>query len=125
MFVPLNEHDDGESGVYRRKGDQTGLGDLSSSYFLSAAAPVKGVIAGAGPIFLLPTATNKYLGAGKWGIGPTIVVLKQIGPWTAGALYNQVFSFAGQSARSDVNTSFLQPFLSYAFKNTTSFGLNL
>jgi hypothetical protein len=53
------------------------------------------------------------------------VVLKQNGPWTVGGLYNQIFSFAGQSARSDVNSAFLQPFLTYTFKNTTSLSMNL
>ena len=80
---------------------------------------------GIGPVFVVPTATNKYLGSGKWGAGPTIVVLKQRGPWTVGGLYNQIFSFAGQSARANVSSSFLQPFLTYTFKNTTSLGINL
>lgn len=125
VFVPLSEDDGGESGVYPGQGTQTGLGDLTSSFFFSPAKPIKGFIVGAGPIFLLPTATNKYLGTGKWGSGPTVVLLKQTGPWTAGALYNQIFSFAGQSARGDVNSVFLQPFLTYTFKNTTSLAMNL
>jgi hypothetical protein len=41
------------------------------------------------------------------------VVLKQTGPWTVGALWNQVWSFAGDSGRRDVNQMFLQPFLTY------------
>ena len=125
VFVPLNEDDGGESEIYPGQGDQSGLGDMTSSFFLSPSAPVKGVIVGAGPVFLLPTATNKYLGTGKWGVGPTFVALKQRGPWTVGGLYNQIFSFAGQSARSDVNTAFLQPFVTYSFKNTTSLAMNL
>lgn len=125
VFVPLNEDDGGESGVYPGQGNQTGLGDLTSSFFLSPSAPVKKFIVGAGPVLLLPTATSKYLGTGKWGIGPTLVVLKQNGPWTAGGLYNEIFSFAGQSARSDINSVFLQPFITYTFKNTTSLAMNL
>jgi hypothetical protein len=125
IFVPLAEDDGGESGVYPGQGSQSGLGDLTSSFFFSPSAPIKGFIVGVGPIFLLPTATNKYLGTGKWGAGPTVVVLKQKGPWTAGALYNQIISFTGQSARGDVNNLFLQPFLTYTFKNTTSLAVNL
>ena len=124
-YSNLRLGDGGESGVYPGQGSQAGLGDLTSSFFFSPSAPFKGLIVGAGPIMLLPTATNKYLGTGKWGVGPTVVVLKQQGPWTTGLLYNQIFSFAGQSARSDVNSAFLQPFLTYTFKNTTSLGANL
>jgi len=114
-----------QSDVFAALGDQSGLGDLTSSFFLSPSAPVKGLIVGAGPVFLLPTATDKYLGSGKWGVGPTVVVLKQSGPWTVGGLYNHLFSFAGQSARSDVNQSFFQPFLTYTYPNTTSLAVNL
>jgi hypothetical protein len=125
VFVSLSEGDGGESGVYPGQGDQSGLGDLTSSFFFSPSTPVKGFIVGAGPVFLLPTATNKYLGTGKWGAGPTVVVLNQKGPWTAGGLYNQLLSFAGQTARGEVNSIFLQPFLTYTFKNTTSLATNL
>jgi hypothetical protein len=114
-----------QSDVFTGLGDQSGLGDLTSSFFLSPSAPVKGLIVGAGPVFLLPTATDKYLGTGKWGAGPTVVVLKQSGPWTVGGLYNHIFSFAGQSARSDVSQSFFQPFVTYTFPNTTSLALNM
>ena len=41
---------------------------------------------------------------GCWG--PTGVALVQSGPWTIGALANHVWSFAGDSSRSDVNSSF-------------------
>ena len=36
---------------------------------------------GAGPIFLLPTATDELLGAGKWAAGPTGVVVWQGNDW--------------------------------------------
>ena len=60
---------------------QTGLGDIIQSIFIS---PNKSqpFIWGLGPVMLLPTATNTYLGAGKFGIGPTLVALKQSGGWT-------------------------------------------
>ncbi|MGO8609735.1 hypothetical protein ACC848_43045, partial [Rhizobium johnstonii] len=46
-------------------------------------------------------------GSGKWGAGPTAVVLKQDGPWTYGFLGNHIWSFAGQSDREDVSSTFL------------------
>lgn len=126
IFAPLSDNTDPQNGAYAGQGDQYGLGDLTSSFFLSPSAPLPGkLILGVGPAFLVPTATDKYLGSGKWGVGPTVVILRQSGHWTVGALYNHIFSFAGQSARPDVSSSFLQPFLSYAFKDSTTLTLNL
>ncbi|WP_455380148.1 transporter [Acidihalobacter prosperus] len=102
--------------------DQFGLGDTVQSLFLSPAAsdPIWGI----GPVFLLPTGTDDALGTKKWGVGPTAVVLKQIGPWTYGMLANHIWSFAGDSDRSDVSASFLQPFLSYTTKQAWTYTLN-
>ena len=51
------------------------------------------------------------------------MVLKQTGPWTVGALWNQVWSFSGDSTRSDVNQMFLQPFLAYQATRTITLTL--
>jgi hypothetical protein len=53
-----------------------------------------------------------------WSAGPTVVALKQTGPWTYGALWNQVWSFSGNPDRDDVNQMFLQPFLAYQATHT-------
>jgi hypothetical protein len=92
-----------------------GFGDLNPTFFLSPAKPGK-IIWGAGPAFVLPTATNPVLGQGKWSIGPSIVVLTQPGHWTLGALVNNVWSFAGQSSRPDVNQMTFQYFINYNLK---------
>ncbi|TAU83485.1 transporter [Rhizobium leguminosarum] len=106
-------------------GTQFGLGDTLQSFFLSPAKPTEtGIVWGAGPVFLLPTATDELLGGGKWGAGPTAVVLKQDGPWTYGFLGNHIWSFAGQSDREDVSSTFLQPFISYTTKDAWTFSLN-
>ena len=75
-------------------------------------------------MFLLPTATDDLLGSGKWGAGPTGVALKQSGPWTVGILANHIWSFAGDDDRADVNSTFLQPFVSYTTKDAWTFSLN-
>jgi hypothetical protein len=95
-------------------GSQFGLGDLEQRLYFSPKEPTSGGwIWGAGPVFLLPTGTDERLTAGKWGVGPTAVVLKLDGPWTYGALGNHVWSFAGDDDRSDVSDTFVQPFLAY------------
>jgi hypothetical protein len=68
-----------------------GLGDMQPTFFLSPAHSGK-LIWGAGPIFQLPTATSQYTGQGKFGVGPSVVALVQPGPWTLGALVNNVWS---------------------------------
>jgi hypothetical protein len=87
----------------------SGISDITTSFFISPAK--SGIIWGAGPVVVLPSTSQPTLGTGKWSAGPTIVVLKQAGPWTVGALWNQVWSFSGDSGRSDVNQMFIQPFL--------------
>lgn len=105
--------------------DQTGLSDTVQSLFFSPSKPTAGGwIWGAGPVLLLPTATDDLLGGEKWGAGPTAVVLKQENGWTYGALVNHIWSFAGEDSRQEVNATFLQPFLSYTTRKQTTFTLN-
>jgi len=116
----ISQHD-----IAGLSGTQTGLGDTTQSFFLSPVAPGPGrMIWGAGPVFYLPTATHDLLGGDKWGAGPTAVVLKQTGPWTYGILANHIWSFAGPSQRADVNSTFVQPFLSYTTAGAWTFAVN-
>ncbi|MGQ3210115.1 transporter [Shinella sp.] len=111
---------------YLPGGDVGGLGDITASFFLSPKDPGPGgLIWGAGPVFLLPTATDESLGAEKFGIGPTAVGLVQQGPWTVGALGNHIWSVAGSESRADVSASLLQPFVSYNFGHGTSASLSV
>ena len=106
-------------------GTQFGLGDIVQSLFFSPAKPTEnGIIWGAGPVFLVPSATDDLLGAKKWGAGPTGVALRQSGPWTVGLLANHIWSFAGDRDRGDVNLTFLQPFVTYTTQDAWTFALN-
>jgi hypothetical protein len=90
-------------------GDTFGLGDITQSLFFSPkASTAGGLIWGVGPVFLVPTATDDFLGTGKWGAGPTGVALVQKGEWTVGALANHIWSFAGESDRAEVNSTYVQ-----------------
>lgn len=105
--------------------NESGLSDTTASLFFSPKSPTAGgLIWGAGPAFLLPTATQNVLGSEKWGLGPTAVALKQFGPWSVGVLANHIWSFAGSNNRNDVNATFLEPFLSYTTSTHTTIGLN-
>jgi hypothetical protein len=73
---------------------------------------------------LIPSGTDKLLGTGKWGIGPTAVILKQSGPWTVVLLANHILSFAGKEDRDEVSATFLQPVVAYTTRKATTFSLN-
>jgi len=91
-------------------GSESGLGDTVATSFFSPKAPTaSGWIWGAGPVFLLPTATNDAFASKKLGVGPSALALKQDGPWTYGVLINQLWSVAGSDSRPDVSAMFLQP----------------
>jgi hypothetical protein len=94
----------------------TGLGDINYSVFLSPAEPDK-IIWGIGPSLMMNTATDDQLGSGKWSAGPTAVVLIQPKPWTIGLLGRQLWSFAGDSDRKNVNQLLLEPFFNYNLDN--------
>lgn len=102
---------------------QFGLGDTLQSFFFS---PNKSepFVWGVGPVLLIPTATDEVLGTQKLGIGPTIVVLKQQKKWTVGMLANHIWSVAGKESRSDVSSTFIQPFVSYTTKTAWTITVN-
>lgn len=119
-IVPLIDQDDIPLGD-----SETGLGDVLQSAFFSPKEPTSGgLIWGVGPVLLLPTASDDTLGADKLGIGPTAVVLKQFGPWTAGGLANHIWSVAGDDDRADINATFVQPFVSYTTPEAWTYTLN-
>jgi hypothetical protein len=104
---------------------QSGLGDIVQSAFFSPKAPTSsGIVWGAGPVLLIPTATNQALGTGKLGMGPTAVILRLAGPWTYGMLANHIWSVGGLDDRSDVSTTFMQPFVTYTLPTATTFIVN-
>jgi hypothetical protein len=108
VIMPVIYQDD----VFGDSGSQFGVGDTTPSFFFSPKEPVDGWILAAGPVFLLPTATDELLGGEKWGAGPTALALQQTpAGWTYGALVNHIWSFAGDDDRNDVSNTFIQPFL--------------
>lgn len=109
-ILPVVYQDD----LFPGAGSQFGLGDITQSLFFSPKAPTAGGwVWGVGPALMLPTASDDLLGTGKWGAGPTAVLLRQTqGGWTYGALVNHIWSFAGDGDRDDVSATFMQPFVS-------------
>jgi hypothetical protein len=104
---------------------QDGLSDTTQSFFFSPKKPGPfGLIWGVGPAFLYPTGTNDLLGTGTFSIGPTVVLLKQMGGLTAGVLMQQLWSVAIQEDRKSLSQMYLQPFAAYTLKTHTTFTLS-
>ncbi len=96
-------------------GGEFGLGDMNPTLFLSSAKPGE-VTWGFGPTFILPTATDRILGQGKFSIGPEFAFFLQPGRWTYGTLIGNAWSVAGSGGRPNVNQMQLQYFISYRLK---------
>jgi len=94
-----------------------GTGATTFSAFLSPKNPVNGWLWAVGPVFQLPTISNKSLGSNVWGAGPTGAIVYMKGPWVAGALANNVWSLGGTSGSGGTryNTFLVQPFANYNF----------
>lgn len=89
-----------------------GLGDTTFATFF-APANQGDFVWGLGPIFLLPTGTEKEFTANKWGAGPALAAINMVGQWTYGALLENVWSFAGEGSRDTVNYMLFEPFFTY------------
>jgi hypothetical protein len=103
---------------------QAGLADALVSGWISNKVVKNGFIWGLGGAFLVPTATNDFLGTKKFGVGPTIIVLKQTKGWTFGMLANQVWSVAGDESTAGVNQMYLQPFITHNWKSGSGLTVN-
>ena len=69
-----------------------------------------------GPVFAFPTATAKLLGTGKWLMGPDAAAVIALPPsWSFSMEIANLWSFAGDSHRMQINSFFARPSAGYAF----------
>jgi hypothetical protein len=80
-----------------------GLSDLTNAIFLTPPPPSKRFVWGFGPAIVFPIATDSRLGSGKWLTGPALRFAYRPGEWNLGALILNLWSFAGDSNRKEVN----------------------
>ena len=112
-----------QDNLFPGAGSQSGLRDTTQGFYFSPSRTANGFTWGVGPIFLLPTGTDELLGAGKWGTGPTGVVVWQGSGWSIGMLANHIWSFAGDADRADFDQTYLQPFIAYTTPQAWTFTL--
>ena len=77
---------------------KSGFGDIQLGSVL-APSRLSGWVWGIGPTFTLPSASADALGQGKWQAGPAAVVGYVGKQWTASAVVQQWWSFAGDDDR--------------------------
>ncbi|MFD2167547.1 transporter [Thalassotalea euphylliae] len=118
-IVPFIDQQD----IFPGAGDQSGVGDITASFFLSPVEPAGGYwIHGWGPVFQLDTASDDYLGFEENGIGLSYVGLTVDGPKTYGFLTNHIYSAEGSLGDTYSNT-FIQPFFDYTTEGAMTFEL--
>ena len=89
-----------------------GLGDTTQSFFFSPKDPIDGWILAAGPVVLWPTGTDPALRSEQLGLGVTGLALRQENGWTYGMLANHIWGVTQSDDHDEVNSTFLQPFIS-------------
>ncbi len=93
----------------------SGLADMVFTAFYKPDSKGK-LVWGFGPVFELPTGGSER-GSQKWSVGPSVLAMVQPGDWTVGALVNNVWSFAGDPDRGDVNRMLLNAFVTRQLGN--------
>lgn len=96
--------------------EELGLQDLQLPLYLTPADADRWIW-GAGPIVQFPSATSSGLGTGKWSAGPSAALVYSNGPWLNGVLVSQLWSFAGDPHRPDVNQTSIELLASYNFES--------
>lgn len=102
--------------------DSMGIGDFSYKGFYAGLNSGKWKW-GVGPWILLPTASKRAMGSGKYSVGPAVVLLYQDGPLSLGGMVTQAWSIAGDSERDDVNTLEADPLVSMIIGEKTTIDL--
>ncbi|MGH8120479.1 MAG: neuromedin U [Gammaproteobacteria bacterium] len=93
-----------------------GLSDIGLNFFLTPGRTGK-FIWGVGPGFLLPTATDERIGTEKWSAGPAVAAAYFSGPWVIGGVIQNLWSFAGDDQRQEVNVMTFRPLINYNLPN--------
>ena len=92
----------------------TGINDLLTAFWFSKKSKHHGKHHFAlGLAAQFPTATSNDLGSGKWSVGPSFDYEYESGRLFAGLIALQLWSFAGDDDRKEVNYLMAKPFAVY------------
>ena len=80
---------------------------------------------GFGPALVFPTASDEALGQGKWQAGPAVALIYTgVKNLAVGAVWQNPFSYAGDSDRAGVNNLIITPTLTYTLEKGWFAGLS-
>ena len=100
---------------------ETGLGDilLWTAFTKNYKPPF---VWGFGPTIMMNTASDKWLGTGKWSAGPMGLATYISKKWIFACVAQHWWSFAGDSDRDSVNLTDFQPIIRYRLSPQTNIG---
>lgn len=105
------------------QGRTTGAGNVAYEALLAPTGPAaRGWIWGLGPSLSFDTVSSPIPGSGKYAAGPAMVLVRQPGDWTYGALAAQSWSFGGPDDRPSASSLQLQPLASYRLTQRHTIG---
>lgn len=79
---------------------------------------------GIGAVGLFPIASDDKLGSGKWAAGPALGFVARNSKFMWGVFNQNLFSYAGPSAREDVGVSIIQPIINFSLPDKWSIGVS-
>lgn len=95
-------------------GAATGITDLLTAFLASPKRAHHGPHHwSAGIAVQIPTASDSTIGSGKWAAGPAIEYEYHNGRFFAAFVALQIWSFAGDADRKDVNMLMIKPMITY------------
>ena len=107
-------------------GNQSGIGDLSEVVYIASIQPgARGWIWGVGPIVRIPTGSDDLLSAGKWAVGPSGALVRQVEDFTLGLIVAQLWSVGGSGQRSDIDACTFEPFVTYRAEGLWNLSLHV
>lgn len=95
--------------------DSDGLGDISYTMAVERHT-MRPISAALGGTLVMPTASSDLLGTGKWSAGPALMLIGARNNFNMLFQMRQIWSFAGDDERSDVNNLVIEPVFTYKLK---------
>lgn len=94
--------------------EATGITDLLTGFWLEPKTEGHSALElGYGAAFQFPTASDDSLGSGKWAAGPSIDIEYEKGNLFLGTIMMNLWSFAGDDDRKEVNMFLAKTFVLY------------